>query len=144
MAVIIKNTPANAGYIKDTGLIPGSGGSPGEGNCNPLQYLVWRISDRRAWWATVRRVAKSWTWLKQLKWSEVLVLQLSPTLCDPMDCSQAGSSVHGIFQARILEWVAISFSRGSSWPRDWTQVPWTISRFFTDWAMREALCKSYV
>ena len=45
-----------------------------------------------------------------------------PALCDPMDCSTPGSSVRGIFQARILEWVAISFSRGSSWPRDWTQV----------------------
>ena len=44
------------------------------------------------------------------------------TLCDPMDCSPSGSSVCGILQARILEWVAISFSRGSSWPRDWTHV----------------------
>ena len=43
-----------------------------------------------------------------------------PTPCNPMDCSRPGSSVHGIFQARGLEWVAISFSRGSSWPRDWT------------------------
>ena len=41
-----------------------------------------------------------------------------PTLCDPMECSLPGSSVHGIFQARVLEWVAISFSRGSSQPRD--------------------------
>ena len=48
------------------------------------------------------------------------VTQLCPTLCDPMDCSLPGSSVHGIFQARILEWVAISFSRGSSQPRDQT------------------------
>ena len=45
-----------------------------------------------------------------------------PTLCDPMDCSPPGSSVHGIFQARILEWVAISFSRVSSQPRDQTRV----------------------
>ena len=44
------------------------------------------------------------------------------TLCNSMDCSPPGSSVHGIFQARILEWVAISFSRGSSGPRDWTYV----------------------
>ena len=44
------------------------------------------------------------------------------TLCDPMDCSLPGSSIHGIFQARVLEWVAISFSRGSSQPRDQTQV----------------------
>ena len=47
-------------------------------------------------------------------------LQSCPTLCDPMDCSPPGSSVHGISQARILEWVAISFSTGSSWPRDGT------------------------
>ena len=45
---------------------------------------------------------------------KVLVTQLCPTLCDPMDYSPSGSSIHGIFQARILEWVAISFSRGSS------------------------------
>ena len=48
--------------------------------------------------------------------------QLCPTLCDPMDYSPPGSSIHGIFQARIQEWIAISFSRGSSQARDWTQV----------------------
>ena len=47
-------------------------------------------------------------------------LQSCPTPCDPMDCSPPGSSAHEILQLRILEWVAISFSRGSSWPRDWT------------------------
>ena len=62
----------------------------------------------------------------------VLAAQLCPTLCDPMDCSPPGSSVHEIFQARILEWVAISFSRGSSQPRDQTRVSCTASRFFTD------------
>ena len=51
-----------------------------------------------------------------------LVTQLCPTLCDPMDCSLSGSSVHGISQARILEWVVISSSRGSFWPRNWTQL----------------------
>ena len=51
-----------------------------------------------------------------------LVTQSCPTLCDPMNCSPPGSSVHGIFRARILEWVAISFSRGTSRPRDQTQV----------------------
>ena len=59
------------------------------------------------------------------------------TLCDPMDSSPPGSSVHGIFQAWILEWVAISFSRGSSWPRDWTQVSRIAGRCFTIWATRE-------
>ena len=50
------------------------------------------------------------------------VAQLCLTLCDPMDCSLPGSSVHGIFQAIVLEWIAISFSRGSSQPRDRTRV----------------------
>ena len=60
-----------------------------------------------------------------------------PTLCDPMDCSPSGSTVHGIFQAIILEWVAISFSRGSSQPRDQTRVSCTAGRFFTNWVTRE-------
>ena len=47
-------------------------------------------------------------------------LQSCPTLCNPMDCSPPGSSVHGILQARILEWVTMLSTRGSSWPRDWT------------------------
>ena len=55
--------------------------------------------------------------------SESEVAQLCLTLCDPMDCSLLDSSVHGIFQTRVLEWVAISFSRGSSPPRDQTRSP---------------------
>ena len=54
-----------------------------------------------------------------------------------MDCSPPGSSIHEIFQARILEWTAIFFFRGSSWLRDWTQVFCTVGRFFTNWATRE-------
>ena len=54
--------------------------------------------------------------------SENEVAQSCLTLCDPMDCTPPGTSVHEIFQARILEWVAISFSRGSSQPRDQIQV----------------------
>ena len=57
--------------------------------------------------------------------------QSCPTLCDPMDCSPPGSSVHGILQARIVDWVTISFSRGSSQPRDQTQVSCTAGRHFT-------------
>ena len=59
---------------------------------------------------------------------------LSPALCDPMDRSLSGSSVHGILQAKILEWVAISYSRGSSWPRDRTHISWvscTAVRYLT-------------
>ena len=66
------------------------------------------------------------------EWSEVA--QSCPTFCDPMDSSQPGSSVHGIFQARILEWVTISFSRGSPWPRDRTRVSCIVGRCFTVWA----------
>ena len=50
------------------------------------------------------------------------VTQSCPTLCKPPDCSPPGSSAHGIFQARILEWIAIPFSSGSSWPRGWTHI----------------------
>ena len=65
-----------------------------------------------------------------MKESESEVAQLCPTLCDPMDCSLPGSSIHGIFQARVLEWVAISFSRGSSQPRDRTWVSLIVGRCF--------------
>ena len=64
----------------------------------------------------------------------VLVAESCPTLWDPMDCSPPGSSVHGILQARIPEWVAIPFSRRSSQPRDLSQVSRIAGRFFTLWA----------
>ena len=67
----------------------------------------------------------------------VLVTQSCPTLCNPMDCSLPYSSIHGVFQARVLEWVAISFSRGSSQPRDQTWVSRIVVRCFTIWATRE-------
>ena len=63
--------------------------------------------------------------------SEGEVAQLCPTRCSPMDCSLPGSSIHGIFQARVLEWVAISFSTGSSRPRDRTRVSCIAGRCFT-------------
>ena len=65
-------------------------------------------------------------------------LQSCPALCDLMDCSPPGSSVHGIFQARILKWVAMPSSRGSSQPRDQTQVSCIVDVFFTIWVTREA------
>ena len=68
---------------------------------------------------------------------DIEVAQSCPTLCDPMDCSLPGSSVHGIFQARVLEWVSISFSRRSSQPRDRTLVSRIVGRRFTVWATRE-------
>ena len=67
------------------------------------------------------------------------VTQLCPTLCYPMNCNLPGSFVHGILQARVLEWVAISFSRGSSQPRDQIRLSCIAGRQFTVWAMREAI-----
>ena len=66
--------------------------------------------------------------------------QSCPTLCDPMECSLPGSSVHGIFQARILEWVAVSFSRGSSQPRNQTCISQLLHcrQIFYHWATGEA------
>ena len=69
---------------------------------------------------------------------KVLVTQSCPTLCDCMNCSPPGSSVHGILQARILEWVNIPFSRGSSWPGKQTRVSCIAGEFFIIWATREA------
>ena len=80
----------------------------------------------------------TWKWKVKMK-----VAQSCPTLCDSMNCSPPGSSGHGISQAGILEWDAIPFSRGSSQPRDRTQVSLTVGKFFTSWATREAftVCK---
>ena len=73
-----------------------------------------------------------------MKWREVLVTQSRSTLCSPMDYSPPGSSVHRVLKARILEWVSMTFSRGSSSPRDWTWVSCTAGSFFTMWATKEA------
>ena len=76
----------------------------------------------------------------RLQWrGEVKVAQSCPTLCDPKDYT-----VHGTLQARTLEWVALPFSRGSSQPRDWTQVFCIASRFFTSWTTREALVRGKI
>ena len=100
------------------------------GNSVRLYFL--RFQNHCRWWL------QPWNWKilapwKKVKWSEVKVVQSCPTLCDPMDCI-----VHGIVQARILEWVALPFSRGSCQPRDWTQVSRIAGWFFTSWATREA------
>ena len=73
--------------------------------------------------------------------------QLCLTLWDPMDCSPPGSSVHGILQARVLEWIAMPFSRGASWPRDWTCIScvscigkWVLYHWATWEALQIILC----
>ena len=79
-------------------------------------------------------------WLKLYIKSESEVSQSCPTLCNPVDCSLPGSSAYWILQARILEWVAVFFSRGSSKPRDQTQVSHIAGRCFNLWVTREAPC----
>ena len=100
----------------------------------PLYLLLWAGIPQKKW-SSHHGQQKS-PKCSEVKWSEVT--QSCPTLCDPIDCSLAGSSVHEIFQAKVLEWIAISFSRGSSRPRDWTQVSRIVDRCFTAWTTREA------
>ena len=92
-----------------------------------LIYLV--PSDRKSGHPRGRKCSSS---------SSCVRAQSCLTLCNSMDCSLPGSSVHGIFQARILEWVALPFSRGSFQPRDRTQVCHIAGGFFTIWATGEA------
>ena len=96
-----------------------------------LQYLcfILRLFKGQLSW---HNETKSSATVIQSSWSEVKVAQSCPTLCDLMDCI-----VHGILQARILEWVTFPFSRESSQPRDQTQVFCIEGRFFTSWTTRE-------
>ena len=96
--------------------------------------------DREAWHAAVHEVTKSRTWLSS--WTELncccLVHKSCPTFCDPMNCSPIGSPVHGISQERILEWVSISFSKGSAWTRNQTLISCIGRWILYPWATREA------
>ena len=87
----------------------------------------------------VSLISISHYWLHSTMWSEVEVSQSCPTVCNIMDYT-----VHGILQARKLEWVAFSFSKGSSQPRDRTQVSHTVGGFSARWATRETHVLVYV
>ena len=111
-------------------------------------FMIARWKDRKnigswwfSWWARTNMEAQIPLNFLHLKCNTflshcVLVAQSCLTLCSPVDCSLPGSSVHGILQARILQWVAISFSRGSSRLRDQTQVSCIVGGCFTIWATR--------
>ena len=98
-----------------------------------MSYKTVRAGPQLVW-----RIGKDCLSLGQMsKLCPVCAQSCSP-LCDPMDCSPPGSSVHGIFQARILEWLAISSSRGSSWLRDWTNISCIGRQVLYHWATWEA------
>ena len=92
-------------------------------------FFNWRITALQTF-----VLCQTSTWINR----ESEVAQSYPTLCHPMDCSLPGFSIHGIFQAKVPEWVAFSFSKGSSRPRDQTQISRITGRCFTLWATREA------
>ena len=92
-------------FVQIIGNLPVSGKATS--SVKPSSLFVWQLSTNEC----LRE------WMSESE-SEIEVAQSCQTLCDPVDCSPTGSTVHGILQARILEWVAISFSRGSSRPRD--------------------------
>ena len=98
----------------------------------PATWHPSHLRSKSANWLTLLTYTDIPISFPKVKWSEVA--QLCPTLCDPMNWGLPGSSVHGIFLARILEWVSISFSRGSSQPRDRTWVSHIVGRCFTIWA----------
>ena len=138
----------------DKGLIPGSGRFPQSRNSQPTPVFLpikshgqrslagysprgsKRVGHDQSNWATRLSSSHYFLTIHFLLWQMtewVKVAQLCPTLCDTM-----GYTVHGILQARILEWVAIPFPRGSSQPRDWTQVSCIAGGFFTSWTTRKA------
>ena len=80
---------------------------------------------------------------KKKKRSESVSPSVMSDSSDPMNCTPPASFVYGIFQARILKWIAMPFSRGSSWPRDWTWVSCIAGRFFTVWSTRN-FCSNYM
>ena len=101
------------------------------GHC---KWGSWRLHQKGIWWEALMEILDVYAYMKVISISCSVVSDF-----DPMDCSPPGSSVHGILQARILEWVAIPFSRGSSWPRDWTCVSCIAGRFFTIWPPRKSI-----
>ena len=149
-ASVVKNLPANVG---DKGSVPWSGSYPGVGNSNVLQYSCLEKCGQRILAGYSPWVTESWTHThthththtqsllsQMLFYRKVKVKSLSHVqLCHPVDCSLPAFSIHGIFQARVLGWVAISFSSRSFQPRDRTQVSCIVGRHFTIWATREIL-----
>ena len=126
--------------LEETKIDPKSRTSPRPQRAEPLggsntRASIWGLQPWLQWPAWPLRSSTT-----QIVGMHAKSLQSCPTLCNPVDCSPQGSSVCNILLARILKWVAITFSRGSSWPRNRTQV--SQIAFFTIWATREATYSS--
>ena len=117
-----KNTGVGCHFLLQ-GIFPTQGSNPGLPHCRQTLYCLSHQGSPHQ--------GRGDQEITKISVQFSSVVQSCLTLCDPMDCSPPGSFVHGIFQERILEWVAISFSRVSSQPRDRTQVSHTAGRFFT-------------
>ena len=106
---------------------------------NSDRFYFLGLQNHCKWWLQPLNKKMLAPWKESFDKPNVIIAQSCPTLCDSMDCSPPGFSVHGILQARILEWVAMPSSRESSWPKDRTEVSCIAGGFFTNWAIREAL-----
>ena len=107
-------------------------------NSLALSFLMVQLSH--PYMTTEKTIALTrWTFIGKVVSLLFNVAIIKKTLCNPVDYILPGAFVHGIFQAIVLEWIAISFSRGSSQPRDWTWVSHIVDRCFTVWATREVI-----
>ena len=122
--------------------------APSMDHMTQLSHLILAVREVRFHYSLLKKpvsfTAKRGTCISLRSHIAVQSLSHVQLFCDPIDCSLPGSSVHGISQARILEWVAISFSRGSSWPRDKTRVSCTgrqmlYHRATTEWEIVKQL-----
>ena len=131
---VVENLFANAGYM---GSIPDPGRSTSRGETRLMCHNYWACAiepgNRNCWVYVLPLLKPVCLGVCVLQQEMVVkVAQSCPTLCDPMDYT-----AHGILQARILEWVAFPFSRGSSQPRDQTQGSHIAGGFFSSWVTRE-------
>ena len=136
---LLWNSPGQNTGVDNHSLFPTQGSNPGLLHCKKILYHLshqgsptYIFSFSILCTSLISHVESS------IKCMLVLNRSVVSNHCDPIDCSLPSSSVHGILQARILEWIAMPAYKGSSQLKDWTQVSGIAGRFFTLWAIREA------
>ena len=112
-----------------------------------INLILKKVLSPLSSWKCARSTLSFWFCSEVKKKKKKRSERVSPSVMsdssDPMNCTPPASFVYGIFQARILKWIAMPFSRGSSWPRDWTWVSCIAGRFFTVWSTRN-FCSNYM